>query len=143
MKQFAIDASVVLSWAQGGDKKIDPIWILQDKLAIGEISIIAPSFLLIEVANVLKWRFKASQADTMHFLSLLPKLPIRFIDSASGDIGETVTLEYKHQLSAYDALYLGLALVMDCTLISLDKRLLAVKGYVTSPAQVIKEMSVK
>lgn len=143
MKQFVIDASAVLSWAQSDNNKTDPIWILQDKLAVGEIALVAPSFLLIEVLNVLRWRLKASQKDAMVFLASLPRLPIQFVDSFSGNIGDTVELIYNHQLSAYDALYLGLAKKTGCHLISLDKRLLAIREHVKSPAQVIKELVVE
>ncbi len=143
MKQYVIDASVVLSWAQGDNRKIDSVWILQDKLAAGEISLVAPSFLLIEVLNVLKWKYKVSQNDAVHFISSLPQLPIQFMDSSSGDIENTVKLVYTYQLSAYDALYLGLAKKMGCTLISLDKQLLTARDNVQSPAGVIEELGVE
>lgn len=143
MNQFVVDASIVLSWVQDGNKKTDPLWILQDKLAKGKISLLAPDFLLVEVLNVLKWRFKVSRDDALSFLTSLPQLPIQFVDSNFGDMSTAIALVYHHQLSAYDALYLGLAKKTGCMLISLDKQLLAIPEYVKNPTQIISDLGVQ
>ena len=126
---YVLDASVVLSWIA----QPSPI---QDALVAGEIRAYAPSFLRIEVVNVLSRKYRYAKDETNTFLSYLQKLPVQYIDLPAEALDQLVDFVYTYELSGYDALYLSVAAFQHCKLVSLDKKLLRIKEWVISPEQV-------
>jgi predicted nucleic acid-binding protein len=79
------------------------------------------------VANVLlvgERRGRSSQADTVTWLGFLNSLPI-LVDGETNTRawGDTINLARAHNLSAYDAAYLELALRLALPIATLDARL--------------------
>ena len=132
MLHYVLDASVVLSWV--GDKEAHgSSFLLQEKLMRAAIMAYAPGFVLVEVLNVLANKYGYIRGETEKFLTLLLKLPIRFIDPSFENIQDIIDVVYTYKLSGYDALYLSLARAKQCKLISLDNKLLRVAGMVITP----------
>lgn len=88
-----------------------------------------PSLWPLEVANALlvgERRKRTTEAKVTQFVSLLQSLPITVDDETSARAwSDVLSLARAHQLSAYDAAYLELALRRRLPLASLDDKLKA------------------
>ncbi len=133
MTQYVIDASVVLSWARSSNESDAQRHTVLGKIASGEIALIAPRFLLVEVVNVLirKYGYTKKEVDT--FLTLLYRIQIHFVDLVTEDINSYIDLMYRYNLTSYDAQYVRVALMRKCKLLSIDRALLQITDCVVSP----------
>jgi predicted nucleic acid-binding protein len=121
---FVLDASVTLGWLFPDDQDMYPERILQrleDEPAL--VSQVWP----LEIANgllVAGRRGRISSADASLVRARLKDLPIR-TDSPSLDaaLGPVATLARTHNLTAYDASYLELAMREGVPLATIDERL--------------------
>ncbi|HEY0796230.1 MAG TPA: type II toxin-antitoxin system VapC family toxin, partial [Acidisarcina sp.] len=88
---------------------------------------IVPSLWAVEIANALvvgERRHRLAAADIAHFLKLLSGLSIETDpETASRAMGDTRSLARAHNLSAYDATYLELAMRGAMPLATLDEQL--------------------
>ena len=118
---FVIDASVTAAWclrdetARAADAALDRL--LEDEA-------VAPSLWWFEVRNILvvsERRGRIEPADTDTFLSDLALLPIR-VEAEPND-RQVVALARKHVLTAYDAVYLDLAVRLGVPVATLDRAL--------------------
>lgn len=124
MKYFVLDCSVTMGWVLE-DEKTDYTEAALDSLA--ENRAIVPSLWELEVSNVLivaERRGRITQAQTTHVLSLLSSLPILVDPLVPKRMLTTVpALAREHQLSAYGAAYLELALREGAAIATLDQKL--------------------
>ncbi len=119
--EFVIDCSLVLSW-YFADEANDYGNAVAARLATSQA--VAPSIWFLEVANALvmgERRKRSTVAQATTFLAHLTGLPIVLDDATSAHAwGTTLQLARTHQLSAYDAAYLELALRRGLPLATLD-----------------------
>ena len=121
---LVLDGSVAIAWCFP-DEQDDYSQSVLDALATGRA--LVPDLWHLEVVNVLligERRRRSTQADTVQWLRFLGSLNI-VVDGetrhrAFGDIAQ---LGRTHNLSAYDAAYLELALRRGLPLASLDHKL--------------------
>jgi predicted nucleic acid-binding protein len=124
MSRFVLDCSTTMAWClqDEASSRADAVLV---SLAAQEA--VAPSHWPLEVANVLtlcERRGRVSAARIGEFLGFLDTLPITIDDqTARKAFGDVLTLARTHQLTAYDAAYLELALRTGCPLASLDATL--------------------
>lgn len=122
MTGVVIDASVVLSWCFE-DEATDAAYRMLDR--VSELGASAPSFLLVELANVLwaaerQGRLKAEEAA--EFIGLFEVLRIAFdTETASRALWEVRTLARAGGIAVYDATYLELAQRLGCPLATKDE----------------------
>ena len=123
---FVLDCSVTMAWCF--DDEATPYTDgVRDSLADGRA--IVPTLWPIEVANatiVGERRKRLDEARSSRFLALLNGLPIE-IDSETAARAwiDTMHLARAHNLSAYDATYLELAIRLGLPLACLDGKLKA------------------
>ena len=87
---------------------------------------LVPSIWPAEVANGLlaaARRGRIDDAGTRSFLQSLKALPITVDGEALARVGEWLSIAGRHNLSAYDAAYLELAMRHSATLATLDRAL--------------------
>ena len=121
MTAFIIDASIVAAWLLP-DEESDIAEAAMDRLIKNEAA--APDLLLHEMRSILlkaEKRKRIAGDDILTALIRLRQLPIRII--GEGDDATVIRLARKHQLSAYDAAYLALALTESVPLATLDMKL--------------------
>lgn len=124
METFVLDCSVAAKWVLN---EIDcaPALDLLNKHNSGEVRLIAPELLLIELASLLVKRnrqkdISASQVHAAYSLvaeSSITLFEIRPLLSGALD------LSLRHHMSFWDCIYLALALEHDCPLLTADRRL--------------------
>lgn len=92
-------------------------WLSADRM------LLAPPMLWPEVANVLVRRRNLPAASAMVRLDLLFDAGLETTDRGYGGLATTVELAERHGLSVYDASYLALAVEIDASLATMDRRL--------------------
>jgi predicted nucleic acid-binding protein len=121
---FVLDCSMTMAWCF--DDEATPYTnAVRDRLA--DMRAVVPSLWPLEVANatiVGERRKRLDEARTLRFLAILKGLPIA-IDAETSDkaFSEIVHLARAHNLSAYDAAYLELAIRRGLPLATLDGKL--------------------
>ena len=120
---FVVDASVTLTWLFE-DESIPAAEQLQDRLTAE--SALVPTIWRDEVTNALVVacrRGRISQAHVDRFCALLAQLPIDAVEAPP--MAEVARLALRHELTAYDAAYLQLAVARGLALATVDARLAA------------------
>lgn len=105
--------------------------------AVADTHAFVPDLWRLEVANTLlvgERRKRSTRADTMAWLGFLSALPIT-VDAETRNhvFGKTLNLARDHNLSAYDAAYLELAMRLALPLATLDEKLKAAAADVGVP----------
>jgi len=124
---LVLDASAVLAWmmdredAQEAHQALELLSCVQSRLAL------VPALWLTEVINgviVAERRSLITTASAAAYLGLLETLPIELDRKQSALIGSPVlSLARAHNLTAYDATYLELALRTNSALATFDRKL--------------------
>lgn len=118
---LVVDASALVSWVMPDETGSD----LETLMATHEV-VAAPTLLWVELRNILivserRGRLSAGMADQI--AGAVDGLGISL--EAPGSSAVVMDLARRHKLSAYDALYLELALREGAQLASLDRALIA------------------
>ncbi len=124
MSGLVIDASVAMSWCFP-DERSDYAHRVLDELEHRRG--VVPGLWPLELANALlvgERRNRLSPAEVSRFLKLVKGLSLT-IDTQTSQraLADTLPLARAHGLSAYDAVYLELAMREGLTLATLDKKL--------------------
>lgn len=124
MKQFVLDCSVTMAWCF--DDEADPR-VTALVRSIPDATVHVPCLWALEVANVLlvgERRGRLTEAKASVFLCRLEQMPIQQEPTADVETaGRILTIAREHDLSAYDAAYLELAMRLGLPLATLDERL--------------------
>ena len=126
MKNFVIDASVVMTWCFKDEVSRYADSILD---SLEHFTAITPCIWLLEVGNVLlvaERKNRLSEAASIRFVALLSELPIS-VDQEPPErtIKEIFALAREHKLSTYDASYLDLAMKKGIPIATLNDRLIS------------------
>lgn len=126
MLKIVIDASIVIDWfTSEGNVQSEEILrqIKKDK-----IEVFAPSFILVEVLNILLKKKGIPENITSKVLDELRKIGINFKSFLITDTPSLKEVCYKYNITSYDGLYIYLAKQQKCKLLTADKELLKVKN---------------
>ncbi len=124
MAQFVIDSSVVLDWIVYADESGLPVHKLIEESLSRRIELLAPGFLIVEIMNVLKWKYGYSIKKVEFVVRQLEQVGIVFIEIGRESWRELLGIEYKHNLTSYDAYYALAAENVGTKVITRDKDLL-------------------
>jgi predicted nucleic acid-binding protein len=124
MEDIVLDASITMTWCYPDEHSnfaYRVLDLLEHKQAV------VPSLWAIEVANALvvgERRQRLTASDIARFFELLRGLSIETDTQTSARaLSDTLQLARTHNLSAYDAVYLELAMREGLVLATLDERL--------------------
>jgi predicted nucleic acid-binding protein len=133
-EEFVLDGSVTMAWYFKGEK--DPY---ADAVAarFPGVQAVVPAIWPLEVANAVlvgERRKRSTEAQAIRWLGYLSALPITVdAETKQRAWSDVLSLARSHNLSAYDAAYLELALRRGLPLASLDDRLKAAAKAVGVP----------
>jgi predicted nucleic acid-binding protein len=123
---FVLDCSVAMAWYF---KDEADAYAKSVRRALSKTGAVVPALWPLGVANVLvlaERRKRITEAEAGKWLNYLRLLPIRIDkETAARAWSEVLQVARSHELSAYDAAYLELALRLGLPLASLDDRLTA------------------
>ncbi len=125
--KLVIDASMALAWLFERKNKEEANCANRVLLAIVEAEVSVPSLWHTEITNALlvgERRHVVTEAQVMDYLTRLSALPIMTDPITVISRRDLVmALAREHQLTAYDAVYLDLALRSNAILATFDKQL--------------------
>lgn len=116
-----VDASVVVKWFLDEEGKKEALQLRTEHIA-GKISLVVPDLLFLEVLNALRYKggTEKSLADANRALW---NIQFHIEKSSSFLLEKASMLALEHNLSLYDAVYLALALLYGCPLVTADTSL--------------------
>lgn len=115
-----VDASVAVSFLQAHAK-----WVARwAEWAESDAIVLAPAHFAAEVANALLRSVRLPAAEVAVHLGRLSRSGVESVDLRLPGLLEAIGLADKHHLTAYDALYLQLALDVEGELATLDSDLM-------------------
>ena len=121
---LVIDSSVAIAWCFPDEQDTYSQSVLD---ALTSERAMVPDLWHLEVANTLlvgERRKRSTQANTVTWLGFLASLPIGVDEETKAHaFGDTLSLAREHNLSAYDAAYLELAMRRGLPLATLDDKL--------------------
>ena len=126
-ERFIVDNSVVMAWCFKDQSDVYTDWVLD---SLSTFSARAPAIWPLEVVNVLlaaERRNRLAEADSIRFISLLNRLPIRVEPQLPVEelMGGLPPVARKYGLSSYNASYLHLAMRNGLALATCDGKLKA------------------
>jgi predicted nucleic acid-binding protein len=126
VSRFVLDASVVLTWCFP-DEEAQKAQEVSERIADGARPAV-PAFWRHEILNALligEKRKRLTPELIRVFIADLDRLPVDVDDHATASVvfGITLSLCRKHNLTAYDAAYLEIAMREPCALATVDKDL--------------------
>lgn len=106
MREAVLDASVVLKWFHSrGEAHAGAAQALREEFEAGELRIVAPPLLWLEIINVAarRWRWDASKLEAL--ATSLPELGFELVEPEP----EAIARWAGRGLTAYDAAYVAVA----------------------------------
>ncbi len=123
MKQVIVDANIIVKWfieEEGSDKAR----ILRDKYIEGEIELVVPSLLFFEVLNALKYSKLFTQTELNDAGESLENYGFTIVTLKKKVRESTVKIAVEHNMSIYDASYVGLSIEMGSVLFTADQKII-------------------
>ena len=121
---FVLDNSIVMAWSFE-DESNDYADAVLDRLATTRA--VVPGLWPLEVANALlmgERRMRSTEAETIKWTGMLVSLPIVIDGETNAHAwSDTLNLARGHNLTAYDAAYLELAIRLGLPLATIDAKL--------------------
>lgn len=119
MKRYVVDASVAVKWYLPEIQTADAMRLLR-----ADHELVAPDLILAETANVFLKNVRRAHMDADDVREPLDSLmgSVELVSGASL-IHDATQLAVAHNRSAYDALYVALALRERCQFVTADRRL--------------------
>jgi predicted nucleic acid-binding protein len=121
MKNYVMDASVILKWVIGNERESDhkQAMALLETWSEGDIELSAPILWQYEVGNFLG---RSLQEEAMDKMNLLLNLNIRNVAFTSGMWRQCFSWMKQKNITFYDASYLAVAFEVQGTLITADEK---------------------
>lgn len=123
---IVLDASVVIKWFKDEDEKyVDPALSIQDRKRLGDVEIIVPDLIFLEVLNAFLSKKDFNREDITAIKESLLKMNMKIVHPGSKLLGETINIAVKNKLTFYDALYIATANCNDAILYTEDNKILS------------------
>ena len=120
---FVVDASVALKWYVKESVREKALQ-MRDDFVSGLIELEAPSLLLYEIGNALRFHPASTHARCSDAVKQLLDLGLAVHDLDSSKAATAATIAFDQKLTFYDAVYLALAKQLDATFVTADRRLI-------------------
>lgn len=144
MLKIIIDASVVLKWIPCEDEElVSEARHIYKMMMDDKLEIYAPTFLLVEVLNILTRKRKAKYSLVKKNIELLRNGKISLVDLDTYNFAGLMDIVYKYKTTAYDALYCYLAQNKKCKLLTFDSQLLKFHDLTVDIKQLLNEINLE
>ena len=122
---MVVDTSVAYKWlSSAGEASVQEAWSLLVSHLAGELLLVAPRTLYVELANAVK-NSRTPPGEAAELIDDLDILHIELFDPTSERLTHAMRLAYRHRLTVYDSLFLQLAEELGCPLVTADRRTFA------------------
>lgn len=119
---YVLDASVVLKWfLRDKEGEVEQALRLRDDFLAGFVRLLAPELLVVETANVMRFKKGSDSATVTRAVASLWQM--EFILPGSSEVSDLATrLAFELGATIYDTTYLALAEVTGARLVTADKK---------------------
>ncbi len=129
MTEVVLDASVVLKWFRAdGERHLDPARSLRATFEAGQLAVLAPPLLRLEIVNVAGRRWQWGENALVELAVAFDELGFEFEEPDLARVASWTARD----LTAYDAAYVALAEARTTPLITDDDLVVAVAGDVAT-----------
>ena len=123
MTEAVLDASIVLKWFHSeGEKNVEAARRLRKRFEAGELRVLAPPLLWLEVLNVAARRWRWTEDQLERLATSLPELGFELFEPELSGVARWAA----HGLTAYDAAYVAVAEDVGVELITDDAEIVGV-----------------
>ncbi len=119
---FVLDASVAVKWFVEEQDRDRALQVRED-YALGKIELLAPGLMLYEVGNALRFHPNGTEEIGLKSVTSLRKMQFMLETVQDRLVEEAMRISYAEGISFYDSVYLALAEVENCKVISADEQL--------------------
>lgn len=141
MLRIVIDTNIVLKWIPAkNEKNVSEAREIYRMMMDGELEIFAPTFLLLEVLNILANKRRTDPNVITEIIKDLAHGKINFVELEIEKISKIEKLVGKYKLTSYDALYLFLSQERNCKLLTFDNQLLKLRDLTIDINRLLKLM---
>ncbi len=123
MSEIVIDASVVVKWFIEENDSVKAR-LLRDKFIYGKIELIIPSLLYFEVLNALKYSQLFDPSELNDAGESLENYGFKVITIKKEIRKHMIKFAVDHEISIYDASYLGLSIGLGKTFCTADEKII-------------------
>lgn len=121
--RYVVDASVAVKWYSKADEEdLTKADLLMDEHIEGKCTLFAPSLLLYELSNALRFNPNFTEQDVIRAINDFNGLNIQMIDFGNL-LFETISLAYRKELTVYDSVYVTASEVYNIPLVTADRKL--------------------
>lgn len=123
---IVLDASVVIKWFKDEDEEyVNPALDIQEKKLSGEVEIIIPDLLILEVLNAFLTKPGFTREDITAIKESIIKMNMKVVCPGSKILEETIIIAKKNSLTFYDALYIAITDENDAILYTEDTEIVS------------------
>lgn len=137
MRKLVVDASIAVQWTTKiRENDVKMARAIYAAMLDRKVELYAPTFLLVEILNVLARKKKVNSRSITKILKELVYEGVHFISQNPEDIFLLKRIALKYHTTAYDGLYLLLAKQHRCKLVTVDEKLSQIKRWTIGLHQV-------
>ncbi len=118
---IVLDASAVAKWFIREQGSLE-MKVIRDKIVASELEGYAPEFILVEIANLLRYSKGISAEDARNAIKSLEI--ILHLRRDRDLLQKAIKLAFEEKITVYDSLYVALAAELGTRLVTYDKELL-------------------
>lgn len=119
---IVVDASIAIKWFIPEEGSEEALRILNDHI-FGREEIFVPDLLFYEVVNALRYKQGLAIDGVGQFIDTLSRLELKRISTDENYLKDIFHTAREFDISAYDAAYVTLAKIFNCTLATADVKL--------------------
>lgn len=117
-----VDTSVAYKWFSPAEEPgLDAAMDLLRAHRDGEVELLAPSLMRIELLNALRYAGCPAE-DLAGAASDLTRFHLEFVDADDMTLSRAGELAVEYDLSVYDAVFLAVAIERECVLVTADRK---------------------
>jgi len=130
LRDVVLDASVVLKWFRGeGEPNVDAARTLRTAYEEGELRVLAPLLLYLEILNVAGRRWRLADDALLALPEALERFSFEIVEPPLEHVARWIA----RGLTAYDAAYVAVAETTGVKLVSDDRVILELAPEVAEP----------
>jgi predicted nucleic acid-binding protein len=118
-----LDTSVIIKWFRQGEVMARPALALRNDYLSGRISIVLPSLVAYELANVLRYKADISTEQVQAAVRSLYDMQMDWMLPAVEVMEKAVEIARGYDTTVYDATFAALAGALGATFLTADERL--------------------
>jgi len=127
-----LDSSVFIKWYRQGEVLAERALVLRKAYLEGQLTILAPTLCLYELANVLRYKDDLTTEEVQSAVQSMFDIGVEWISPSREILNKAIEIARTYHTTVYDAVFVALATILDMIFITADKRL--ADGLVSLPA---------